>query len=74
MKNNGVTELLTQLVEEINGLYGYSSIPDFEGPCINLGSCGVFAYEFYKAWNDLFEDKIHIVFIMDTKTRIVGVL
>jgi hypothetical protein len=53
-------EVLTKIKEEINKEYG------FEGniPRINYGPCGVFASIFFWEWNNRFEDKVHICFVM----------
>lgn len=63
---NGVTELLNDLAQKINTLYGYVSIPgdNFGEPAINSGPCGPFANAFYTLWNQKFTEKVHIVFIM----------
>lgn len=67
MKN--IDNKLSQLVQKINKLYGFSNTPGFEGPRINLGPCGVFADEFCKIWNTLFIKKAHICFIMKIKNN-----
>jgi len=33
-------------------------------PRINYGPCGVFAQIFFKKWNELFKNKVHICFIL----------
>ena len=51
---------LEQIKEEVNEEYGFL----YEKPRINRGPCGVFAQIFCKKWNELFEQKIHICFVM----------
>ncbi|MDR3668011.1 MAG: hypothetical protein P4L35_14315 [Ignavibacteriaceae bacterium] len=64
--NDKVIKILNELSTEINKLYGYVTIKgDNEGePAINSGPCGIFANLFYHCWNERFNEKIHIVFIM----------
>lgn len=52
---------LEQIKEEINEEYGFL----YEKPRINRGPCGVFAQVFFKKWNELFEQKVHICFVMN---------
>jgi hypothetical protein len=54
------TEVLNELSNEINLTYGYKD----EIPRINIGPCGRFAKTFREQWNDRFERKINIVFLM----------
>jgi len=51
---------LEQIKEGINEEYGFL----YEKPRINRGPCGVFAQVFYKKWNELFDQKVHICFVM----------
>ena len=51
---------LNELASKINEWLGFH-----DGiPRINYGPCGVFAYEFMLAWNQKFNEKVHIVFIL----------
>lgn len=53
-------KVLSQLKDSINGEYGL-----YEGaPCVNSGPCGNFANLFYQKWNQRFEEKVTISFIM----------
>lgn len=53
-------EVLQKITEEINNEYGFH-----DGiPRINYGPCGVFAQIFFKKWNELFKNKVHICFIL----------
>lgn len=63
---NNVSDLLNALSVEVNQLYGYVTTPgdNFGEPAINSGPCGPFANTFLKLWNQKFNKKIHIVFIM----------
>ena len=65
-KNTTVSELLNNLSEQVNKLYGYVTMPgdNFGEPAINSGPCGPFANAFFKIWNQKFAEKVHIVFIM----------
>lgn len=55
---------LVNITNEINGNYGFQ-----DGiPRINYGPCGVFAQIFFQTWNQRFEPKVHICFVM-TKSR-----
>lgn len=65
MKNT-VIQILNELSNEINTLYGYVSIEgdNFGEPAINSGPCAPFANAFYKSWNARFDKKVTIVFIM----------
>lgn len=52
--------VLNQLASKINDWLGFH-----EGiPRINYGPCGFFAYEFMFAWNQKFQEKVIIVFIL----------
>lgn len=55
-----VLEKLENIKAEINAEYGFCN----GTPRINYGPCGVFAQIFFKQWNDLFEEKVHICFVM----------
>ncbi len=63
---NKIVSQLNELSEKVNKLYGYVKVPgeNYGEPAINSGPCGVFANAFYHAWNQKFEEKVHIVFIM----------
>lgn len=51
---------LEKIKKEINEEYGFH-----DGiPRINYGPCGVFAKIFFEKWNELFDKKIHICFIL----------
>jgi len=51
---------LEKIKKEINEEYGFH-----EGiPRINYGPCGVFAKIFFEKWNQLFDEKVHICFIL----------
>jgi hypothetical protein len=53
-------EALSNLKDSINAEYGiYES-----APCVNSGPCGNFAYLFYQKWNERFDEKVTISFIM----------
>lgn len=57
-------EILQKITNEINNEYGFH-----DGiPRINYGPCGVFAQIFFKKWNELFKNKVHICFIL-TKSK-----
>ncbi len=62
MNKKYLKEVLTDLKEDVNSLLGFHE----DIPRINYGPCGVFAKLFFDAWNYRFEDKVHIVFIMET--------
>lgn len=51
---------LDDLKNDINALLGFHE----DTPRINYGPCGIFAKLFFDAWNERFEKKAHIVFIM----------
>lgn len=53
-------EILENIKNEINHEYGFHN----EIPRINHGPCGVFAKIFYDKWNELFDNKCHICFIL----------
>src|SRR5581483_4017189 len=54
------TEVLNELSSEINATFGYK-----DGiPRINIGPCGPFAKLFREQWNNRFQRKINIVFMM----------
>lgn len=60
--SNQTEKLLEQLKDSINGRYGL-----YEGaPCVNSGPCGNFANLFYERWNERFEEKVSISFIMSS--------
>jgi hypothetical protein len=51
---------LEKIEKEINEEYGFH-----DGiPRINYGPCGVFAKIFFEKWNELFDKKTHICFIL----------
>jgi hypothetical protein len=55
-----IARVLDTIKKEINNEYGFH-----DGiPRINYGPCGVFAHIFLQSWNRLFNDKVHICFIM----------
>ncbi len=62
--NQKTREALEKIKDEINAEYGFQGTI----PRINHGPCGVFSQIFIKKWNELFEDKVHICFIL-TKTK-----
>ncbi len=57
-------EVLQKITDEINSEYGFHE----EIPRINYGPCGVFAQIFFKKWNELFKNKVHICFVL-TKSK-----
>lgn len=58
--NSRVLKALDAMKEQVNAEYGIS-----HGiPAINHGPCGVFAQIFFQSWNQRFEHKVHIVFVM----------
>ncbi len=62
--HQNVRSALENIQAGINAEYGFH-----EGiPRINYGPCGVFAKIFFETWNALFDQKVHICFIM-TPTR-----
>lgn len=55
-----VVRILTELKDSVNSSFGYH-----EGyPAINSGPCGRFAQLFYHSWNERFDQKVHISFMM----------
>jgi hypothetical protein len=64
--NNNMTDILNKLSREINVLYGYINIQgdNFGEPAINSGPCAPFAKAFYQCWNNKFDKKVNIAFIM----------
>jgi hypothetical protein len=59
-----VAETLENIKSQINAEYGFH-----EGiPRINYGPCGVFAQVFFQQWNALFQEKVHICFVL-TRSR-----
>lgn len=59
-----LAQVLDDIKNEINREYGFH-----DGiPRINYGPCGVFAHIFFNTWNQRFQHKVHICFIM-TPTR-----
>lgn len=58
--NEKVLETLEWITHQVNAEYGI----DQGIPAINHGPCGVFAQIFFEAWNDLFDEKVHICFVM----------
>lgn len=63
---NNISYILNTLSDEITRLYGYVKIPgdNFDEPAINSGPCAPFTNVFLKLWNQKFNEKAHIVFIM----------
>lgn len=61
-----VIKILNELSSEINLLYGYVTHEgeNFGEPAINSGPCGPFAKLFTEIWNEKFEEKVHIVFVL----------
>ena len=60
MLNPAVREALEKIKEDINQTYGFH-----DGiPRINYGPCGVFAKIFFDKWNELFDNKCNICFIL----------
>lgn len=57
-------EVLENIKKEITKEYGFHDAI----PRINYGPCGVFADIFFKNWNELFKEKVHICFVL-THTR-----
>ncbi len=64
-----VARLLNDLSTEINHAYGYSNEGDITEPAINLGPCGPFANAFYLNWNEKFNDKVRIAFLMNKESK-----
>lgn len=64
--HNHVLDILNDLSDEINKLYGYVTLAgdNFGDPAINSGPCGPFANAFYNIWNQKFTEKVNIAFIM----------
>ncbi|GGH21507.1 hypothetical protein [Paenibacillus segetis] len=60
LRNLKTREILEKIKEEINAEYGFQD----EIPRINYGPCGVFAQIFVLKWNELFDHKVHICFVM----------
>ena len=58
--------ILNALSADINQLYGYvkTTGDNFGESAINSGPCGPFANAFLRMWNQKFNEKAHIVFIM----------
>ena len=55
-----IRQILNNLKDSINEHYGL-----YEGaPCVNSGPCGNFANLFYQKWNERFDQKVSISFIM----------
>jgi hypothetical protein len=53
-------QILEKIKDEINHEYGFN-----DGiPKINHGPCGVFAKIFFDKWNELFDKKCHICFVL----------
>lgn len=52
--------ILEKIKDEINQEYGFHETI----PRINYGPCGVFAQIFFKKWNELFINKVHICFVL----------
>lgn len=60
MLNPKTREVLEKINEEINQTYGFH-----DGiPRINYGPCGVFAKIFFDKWNELFDNKCNICFVL----------
>lgn len=59
-------ELLNELSQRINQLYGHVNIEgdNYAEPAINSGPCGPFANAFYNLWNARFDKPVTLVFIM----------
>lgn len=58
---NSTEITLNDLKNEVNQWLGFHE----DGtPRINYGPCGVFAKLFYESWNNRFNTKVHIVFIL----------
>jgi hypothetical protein len=60
MLNSKARKILEKIKEEINQKYGFHN----ETPRINYGPCGVFAKIFFDKWNELFDNKCHICFVL----------
>ncbi len=54
--------VLNSLRDEVNLTYGYAN----GWPRVDRGPCGRFAKLFYEHWNERFEHKVRIAFIMKT--------
>ena len=59
---------LARLSNKINDAFGFSEEQGYEGPRINLGPCGPFAFDFLRVWNNLSRSPVHIVFVMKAKS------
>ncbi len=59
-------QILNDLSKHINELYGYVQVDgdNFGEPAINSGPCAPFANAFFHCWNNKFEKKVIIVFVM----------
>lgn len=59
-------QILNELSADVNSLYGFVELKgdNFGEPCINSGPCGPFANAFLHSWNERFDEKVNIVFIM----------
>ena len=60
MEQQLIRTVLNHLKDEINTLLGFHE----DTPRINYGPCGVFAKLFFDDWNQRFDEKVHICFIM----------
>lgn len=60
MLNPKAREILEKIKKEINKKYGFHN----EIPKINYGPCGVFAKIVFDKWNELFDKKCNICFIL----------
>jgi hypothetical protein len=57
-------DILENIKNEINNEYGFFN----NIPRINYGPCGIFSKIFFDNWNQFFENKVRICFVM-TKAR-----
>ncbi len=59
-------DMLNELSAAINNLYGYVNLEgdNYGEPSINSGPCGPFANAFFHCWNERFDAKVKIVFVM----------
>ncbi len=66
MINQLTVKLLNELSDEVNDIYGYVDVAgSYLGePAINSGPCGPFANAFFHNWNQRFNYKINIVFVI----------
>jgi len=64
--NSNTYKKLNELSDAINDLYGYVSVEgaNFKEPSINSGPCGPFANVFFHCWNQRFNKKVSVVFVM----------